>query len=85
MNPNCTKGLDTNIATKQAHTQILFKHFSRRNIPGAYSNNTESLFLYLLTLFLFKEHFHIAPTVAARSCFSDDLDAINWTRSSSPP
>ena len=80
MNPNCAEGLDTDIATKQAHTQI-----SRRNIPGAYSNNTESLFLYLFTLFLFREHFHIAPTVAARSCFSDDLDAINWTRSSSPP
>ena len=85
MNPNCTKGLNTNIATQtDAHTNFC-KDFSRRNILGAYSNNTESLFLYLLTLFLFKEHFHIAPTVAARSCFSDDLDAINWTRSSSPP
>ena len=27
MNPNCTKGLDTNIATKQTHTQIFLKTF----------------------------------------------------------
>ena len=27
MNPNCTKGLDTNIATKQAQTQFFLNTF----------------------------------------------------------
>ena len=40
---------------------------------------------YFLTLFLFKAHFHNAPTVAASSCLPEDLDVINWTSSSSPP
>lgn len=35
-------------------------------------------FTHLLTLFLFKAHFHKAPTVAARSWWSsEDLDVIN--------